>query len=237
MSFKICVLLFVFILFHAGTAFVFDDNSTELSENHLKEIQDSFDPYYPQVAIDKYLCVIRQQYSKVPEERKEGNFEAYILLIEGVFFRIGYNRMRAWTDQGYTGYHFDVKGTIRRIEEESTDEYSWNDFTQERIDKLKEDLAKEFPVIVVQILGKMFTNLFKAKTTSERKMAAISLSTLSMDGARVVVTSREREPPCKLPPISTSIATKINIDINLATFLLPTFLCGFSALVESFQEF
>lgn len=47
-------------------------------------IQNVFITRYPQAAIDKYIGVMRQLYSKVPEEKKEGNVSE----IEGDFKRI-----------------------------------------------------------------------------------------------------------------------------------------------------
>lgn len=52
-------------------------------------IQDVFIKNYPQAAIDKYISVMRQLYSKVPEEKEKGNVSEnhsqFSLLVAEIF--------------------------------------------------------------------------------------------------------------------------------------------------------
>lgn len=53
-------------------------NSNEkINEDTVKKIQQVFGKTYPQAAIDKYINVVRQLHSQVPEENEAGNVSVY----------------------------------------------------------------------------------------------------------------------------------------------------------------
>lgn len=176
-----------------GQTLRFANNKNEdINEGTVTMIQNVFKEKYPQEAIDKYISVMRQLYSKNPEEKEQGNvsgfndnlnqivttfppsckqFEAAVLLVEGALYRTESERfMRS----GSVGI-YDVRSALERFEEASNSENDSMELTESTIEQFKADLATEFPSEVGELIGSIFMKAIKAETLAEQKKAAVSL--------------------------------------------------------------